>query len=101
MKKILFLIAFATIGFTFQATAQKKINHKIDKICLAKNAKINNGARCGTINKKEAAILRTQNRQLTRTTKIAAADGKITRREKAVLTTMNKNLNRNIRIAKS
>ena len=100
MKKLLLLAVFATFGFTFQAAEQKTINQKINKVSLHKKAKINKGVRSGNINKKEEVVLKAQNRNLKRTTKVAVADGVVTKREQTKISRMNNNLNKNIRIAK-
>lgn len=103
MKKVLLVGAFLTFCVCYSSLAQES-NPRAAKASArqaAQHTRINQGIKSGELTKKEAKVLKVQQRDINRTKKRAKADGQVTREEKRKINRKQNRANRNIKRQKS
>ncbi len=95
MKKSIFIIIVALIGWTLQSQAQTT-TRRVTKTQIKQRARIKQGQVSGELTPYETAGLIAQQRHINRKKHRAKADGVVTRKERAGLKKQQKKANRSI-----
>jgi rRNA maturation endonuclease Nob1 len=85
MKKKIMFAALLIIGFTIASNAQNDNTPKVDTREAIQKARIRDGVKDGELTKKEAKVMRAEQRHIKKVEKRAKADGEVTAAERAKL----------------
>ena len=98
VKIAILTLAFAGLAFTASAQTTARTVNKKQKV---QKARVAHGVANGTLTRREAKVLKVQQRHIRKVEKRAKADGTITPRERAILNKKQARASRNIKVLKN